>query len=226
MTDLSSAVPSAGGGRQAQRRRTRKAIVDATIGLLDGGRHPPSVDEIARAAEVSRRTVYLHFPSLDHLLLDATAGALSKQDIDTALEDALQDDDVTSSVEALARSLLAAADATLPLGRQLIRLTLDPNVAAQTPRRGYRRTEWIERALEPVRPRLSQEQFARLVSALSVVLGWEAMIVLRDVRGLDPIEESTTVVWAARALVEAMLAESDASSPAASAKTPAATDSR
>ena len=210
----------AGTGREAQRRRTRKAIVEATIGLL-GGSRTPSVDEIARAADVSRRTVYLHFPSLDQLLLDATAGALSQADIDAALDattaaldPTTADGDAVARVDALARGLLGSADDTLPLGRQLVRLTVAPaddRAAGAQPRRGYRRIEWIRRALEPARGRLSEEQFERLVSALSLVLGWEAMIVLRDVCGLDSAEEAATIRWAARALVDAALAEADPS---------------
>lgn len=79
------------------------------------------------------------------------------------------------------------------------------------PKRGYRRVGWIERAAEPLRERLNDEQFDRLISALTLVIGWEAMIVLRDVRGLDPGDEERTISWAARALVNAMLAETEAS---------------
>jgi AcrR family transcriptional regulator len=51
-----------GPGRVAQRRRTRRAIVDATMTLLSQGVEP-SVNEIAAAADVSRRTVYMpHAP--------------------------------------------------------------------------------------------------------------------------------------------------------------------
>ena len=63
--------------RPAQRRRTRKAIVDATIALLARGT-TPSVTDVAAAADVSRRTIYLYFPKFDQLLLDATIGALSQ----------------------------------------------------------------------------------------------------------------------------------------------------
>jgi hypothetical protein len=61
--------------------------------------------------------------------------------------------------------------------------------------------------LEPLRPRLTDEQYERLASALAVILGWEAMIVLRDVRGLQPAEEERVMRWAARTLVTAILAE-------------------
>jgi AcrR family transcriptional regulator len=63
-----------GGGRERQRRRTRKAIVDAAAELLGCGDNP-SVAEIAEAADVSRRTVYLYFPTLEHLLADAALEA-------------------------------------------------------------------------------------------------------------------------------------------------------
>src|ERR1700760_3986849 len=65
-----------GPGRAAQRRRTRAAIVAATARLLGAGADP-SMADIAAAADVSRRTIYTYFSTLDHLLLDATLGALS-----------------------------------------------------------------------------------------------------------------------------------------------------
>jgi AcrR family transcriptional regulator len=204
----SSAETLAEPGRPAQRRRTRKAIVDAASRLVADGR-TPSVDDVARAADVSRRTIYMYFPTFEQLLIDATAGALSSAIVDPALDQYANAGDAAARVEALARSMLDVAPAALPLGRQLIRLTVAVPEAreAESPRRGYRRIEWIERALEPLRERLDEEQFERLVSALALVLGWEAMIVLRDLRGLSTAEETKTVVWAARALVDAMLSE-------------------
>jgi len=205
-----SGATSAQPGRPAQRRRTRKAIVDAAVRLVAAG-ETPSVDDVARAADVSRRTVYLYFPTLEQLLIDATAGALSIATVDAALSEEADASDPAARVDALARRLLELAPAVLPLGRQLIRLTVaGPETGeAGSPRRGYRRIEWIEQALEPLRPRLDEEQFDRLVSALALVLGWEAMVVLRDLRGLDAAEEAKTVTWAARSLVDAMLAEAE-----------------
>jgi AcrR family transcriptional regulator len=68
-----------------QRRRTRKAIVEATSELLRAG-STPTIAEIADAAEVSRRTVYLYFPTLEQLLIDATLGALSQAEVDEVIE--------------------------------------------------------------------------------------------------------------------------------------------
>jgi hypothetical protein len=45
---------------------------------------------------------------------------------------------------------------------------------------------WIEWALEPLRETLDGDRWDDLVSALSMVIGWESFIVLSDVRGLAP----------------------------------------
>src|ERR1700749_2092781 len=172
---------AAGPGRVAQRRRTRRAIVEATSRLLAAGADP-SINDIAAAADVSRRTIYTYFPTLDQLLLDATIGAMNV-DVEAAIDasgepDEPDEPDVRDRIAALVAALSDRMADSLPLGRKLIRLTVDAPSAGDGPRRGYRRVAWIERALEPIRPRLSPDRFERLVSALSVVIGWEAFIVL------------------------------------------------
>jgi hypothetical protein len=94
---------------------------------------------------------------------------------------------------------------TEALGRTIIRLTVGAGAASTPgrPRRGYRRVEWIERALGPLRDELAPERFERLVSALTLLMGWEAMIVLQDTRGLTASEAEEVCVWAARTLLAA-----------------------
>lgn len=207
-------------GRFRQRRRTRAAIVAAAAELLREG-STPSVNDVAQRADVSRRTVYQYFPTLEQLLLDATAGMLSEVAVDEAIAAADTGDGTgdggtgpAGRAEAMVRALGELSVRTLPLGRSLIKLTIDqpdrPQDSAQqdgarAPRRGYRRVGWIEQALEPLRPRLDDAAFERLVSALAMVVGWEAMIVLQDLRGLGPDEQVDASVWAARALIRAAL---------------------
>jgi AcrR family transcriptional regulator len=205
-------------GRDRQRRRTRKAIVEAAAALIARGA-TPSVAEIAAAADVSRRTVYLYFPTLEQLLLDATLGLLTQSVVDRALDPASgQVDDVEAALDRAIRTLGELTVETLPLGRSLIKLTVDrPNqgeasAGADVPRRGYRRVEWIERAVLPLRDRLTPDTFERLISALSMVIGWEAFIVLSDVRGLSRAEQIEVVSWSARALVRAALADAEEAS--------------
>jgi AcrR family transcriptional regulator len=191
----------AGAGRERQRRRTRKAVVDAAVELLARGTDP-SVAEIAYAADVSRRTVYLYFPTLEHLLADAALEAAR-----TMVEPRFElHGDVGERVEELVRAVQQGFAETEALGRTIIRLTVGaggPRAPDAAPRRGYRRVEWIERALEPLRETLPPERFERLVSALTLLIGWESMIVLQDTRALTAAEAEEVCVWAARALLDA-----------------------
>lgn len=204
-------------GRYRQRRRTRAEILAAANRLVQEGR-TPSMSEVAEAAGVSRRTLYLHFPTLDQLVLDATLGALSEGSVDAAFAASLASVDPRDRTDQMVSTVADESAATLALGRRLIRLTVDVSppaatTAPTTPRRGYRRIEWLERALEPVAERLTPTAHDRLLSGLAVLLGWEALVVLEDVRGLASEERRTTVLWAARALIDAALTESAAEAP-------------
>jgi AcrR family transcriptional regulator len=196
--------PQRTGGRERQRRRTRKAIIDATVELLARGEEP-SVGEIAEAADVSRRTVYLYFPTLEHLLADA-ALELTRASVEPLFETR---GDAGKRLEALVRAVQQGFAETEDLGRTIIRLTVGAgkaDAADGRPRRGYRRVEWIERALGPLRDSLPADRFEELVSALTLVIGWEAMIVLQDIRGLTAAEAEDICAFAAHALLRAATA--------------------
>src|SRR4051812_41098168 len=138
-------------GRYPQRPRTRAAVVAAAADLISS-RRTPSVNEVAEAADASRRTGYLYFPTIEQLLLGAIRGMLGRAAVDEAIEAAdigREGDGETSAEErvtAMVRALFASAAKTLPLGRSLIRLTVAPPEAGEdddrdkrAPPRGYRR---------------------------------------------------------------------------------------
>lgn len=196
-------------GRVAQKRRTRKEIVAAAAGLLAQGK-TPSVTEIAAAADVSRRTVYMYFPTIEQLLIDAALLSLTQNTVEAALDSVKETDNVARRVEVLTRAVQRNFASTEQQGRTLLRLTVDPppaNRRADQPVRGYRRIEWIERALEPLRGKVDRKRFDRLVSALAMVVGWESLIVARDIRALSLEQAEDVSAWAARVLVEATLSE-------------------
>lgn len=173
------------------------------MALIAGG-NAPTVNDVAAAADVSRRTVYLYFPSFDQLLADATVGALSQAVVSEAVAGVHDTSDVERRVERLVRATHRVSPEVERLGRTLIRLTVEGGAAGGDgvlPRRGYRRIEWIESALAPWRPRFTPARWRRLVSALAMVVGWEALIVQRDVCGLTAAEGEELSVWAARALL-------------------------
>lgn len=193
-------------GRVAQRNRTRRAIVEAAMRLLAGG-GTPSMAEVADAAQVSRRTIYMYFPTLEQLLIDATLGALTQNAIEPVIAETSSNDAVERAVQ-LSHAVNAHFAGTMHLGRALIRLTVEAEQPpAGMPRRGYRRVQWIERALAPARKELTAGEFERLVSAVTVLIGWEPMIVLEDIRLLDQKQADDVLTFAVRAVVEKALSE-------------------
>jgi len=63
-----SDVPPPIDGRHARAARTREAIVDALLSLLEEGELDPSADQIAERAGVSRRVMFNHFADREDLL--------------------------------------------------------------------------------------------------------------------------------------------------------------
>jgi AcrR family transcriptional regulator len=199
-------------GRERQKGRTRKALLAAAVELLAAGQ-TPSITEVADAAEISRRTAYRYFPTQEQLLVEAALEGLRPSIVDAVERpDAEQPDDVEARLDRAVLALQRGAVANEQLLRTMIRLTVSRSsstdgAADNQPKRGYRRIEWIELALAPVRKELGKKRYERLVSALTVCLGIDALIVLRDLRGLSDAEAEAVSLWTARALLRASLGE-------------------
>src|ERR671914_470326 len=54
-------------GRTVRAERTRQALVEALLGLLDEGHLRPTAAQIAERAGVSERSVFQHFPDREAL---------------------------------------------------------------------------------------------------------------------------------------------------------------
>jgi AcrR family transcriptional regulator len=201
-------------GRDKQKRRTHAAILTAARALIQQGTIP-SVADAADAADVSRRTAYRYFPTQEQLLTEVQLER-ERPIFERVFAAPELAHDVEARLDALVRTIYAELQVTEPLMRAMIRLTVDSSrdepaaaTEAEQPRRGYRRIDWIELALEPVRMRLDEISFERLVSAVALCIGIEALLVLRDIRGLDHAAAEEVSRWAIRSLLHASLADEE-----------------
>jgi AcrR family transcriptional regulator len=191
-------------GRQNQKARTRQALIAAARNLLGEG-VTPTVEAAAAAASISRATAYRYFPNQDTLLVAAhpEADASSLLDANAPLEpDARLDAVVNRTAQIFLNS-----EATY---RTMLRLSLETEPAARGDlalRKGLRLL-WIEDALDPVRDQLPNDAFQRLIHAIAVAIGIEAIIVLVDLVGLSRTDAVEVIRWSARALLRSALADS------------------
>ncbi len=200
---VSMSIPYEQSGRRAQKARTRAALIEAARALLAEG-EAPTVEQAAAAASVSRATAYRYFPTREELLVAAhpeieavsLLGDEPPQDPEARLD---------AVVSGLVEIFLGAEESY----RAMLRLSLEPDPAGRrelTLRKG-RRYMWIEEALEPVRDRLRPEEFRRVVHAVSVNVGIEAVVTLVDLAGLTREEAAQVMHWSARSLLRAALAD-------------------
>lgn len=186
--------------RDNQKRRTRRALVEAAGRLIAAGERP-SVTEVAEAAEISARTAYRYFPSLEQLTAEAALEA-TRQNMELSIEAGPPDEPVIERVDRLVDALAQMTLENETLLRQMIKFTVDRDpVEPGVPPRPARRLEYVERAVAPLRTRLAPEDLDRLTFALAVVMGIESTLVLRDICGLESDEILAVQHWAARSLV-------------------------
>ena len=194
-------IPYERTGRTNQKERTRRALIDAARNLLADG-ITPTVEDVAAAAAASRATAYRYFPNQDALLVAAHPEAQA-----TSL---LGDNPPIDAESRLAMLVERATETFLSSEttyRTMLRLSLEPDSADRDElslRKGLRLV-WINDALDPVRDRMSEDEFGRLVHALAIAIGIEAIVVLTDLGGLDRDNAVDVIRWSAHSLLRSAL---------------------
>jgi AcrR family transcriptional regulator len=212
---------AAGGARPAdpranQRERTRTAIVDAARTLLLAGKLP-SVADAAEEARVSRATAYRYFPTQGALIQEAvTAGLVPVGEWEARLAGA---EDLPDRVERLAAKMFELMRDNEALLRGYLLLSLQQWAKAQAgqeldepPIRRGGRLDGIHAALAPFRGQLDPAALRRLAIAISMFMGVEARIVMRDIWDLDEDEAERVTRWVTRTLARAAAEEGKPSS--------------
>jgi AcrR family transcriptional regulator len=194
-------------GRVNQKLRTRQALIDAAIAMRDEGQHP-TLAQVAERARVSRATAYRYFPSLEALISETAADREMKP-----LESFWRPGDdpvkgIGQAANALNSLLLDDEIGLHVMERSFMTVWLE-NESHETPLRPGRRMSYIEPIVDSLKDVLTPRARKRLKQALSIVIGTEALIAVRDISRASVEESLDSAAWAARALVRQALAEEE-----------------
>jgi AcrR family transcriptional regulator len=201
-------------GRVNQKRRTRAAIVDAAKAMLQQG-VTPTVAQAAEAALVSRTTAYRYFPTQESLLMELSVN-LDVEDIEALVAQPVDAEgavdrvvDVLDRFNRHVRAEEVRYRTALGLYQDQWLEAVSRGDDAPVVREG-RRGRWLETSLAPLADAVPAADLERLVRALSLVTGPEAMIVLYDVCHIAGDEALDVSRWAARVLLEATFGDGGA----------------
>jgi AcrR family transcriptional regulator len=190
-------------GRENQKLRTRKALLDAAGRLMRSG-VAPSLEEVAEEALVSRATAYRYFPSFEALMLEAAVHVGVPEP--EAVFEGFDDDDPAGRLQRVDEVLHeAVAGAERPFRLMLANLLQQSAAApaAELPARQNRRAGMIAAALAPSADQFAPQALEDLSHAVAMLVGTEGFIVARDVLGLDDSAALRIKAWAIEALVAA-----------------------
>ena len=192
-------------GRANQKRRTRQALIDAALALRDEG-HSPTFAEVAERALVSRATAYRYFSSVEALISETATDRGMKP-----LERFWQPGDdpvegIGRAANELAKLLIEDEVGLHVMERSFMTVWLESG-SPETPLRPGRRMSYIEPIVDSLKDVLTPSARKRLRQALSMVMGTEAVIAVRDISRASPDEALDAAAWAARSLVRQALAE-------------------
>lgn len=195
--------------RENQKQRTRAAIVEAATRLVRQGASP-TVAEAAEEAKVSRATAYRYFPTPESLLLEVTGVTPAFEPLEQLVRE-LDGDDARARLDRFLEKANALFFAEEAQQRMALRVYLDTWFANRSegedapPVREGRRMRLLAQVLQPLRDRLPPAQWRRLQAALALTVGSEAMVVMKDVCGLDGRAARDVLQWAAQALLKESL---------------------
>jgi len=168
-----------GDGRLARGERTRRAVAEALIALLEEGEVRPTARRIAERAGVSLRLVFHHFADLEAVLRAAVAIQEHRHwrprlvPVDPTLR-------TEERVRVVVRQRSGVYGATAAVRRATALMVLEsPTVAGEQARARAALRRQLQTAFAPELGRLSPTRATRALDALDAATSWETWDHLR-----------------------------------------------
>jgi len=166
--------------------RTREAVIDALLALVDEGNLRPTVRQISARAGISQRTVFHHFQDREDLL--RTAAEKQAGRVLSALPAAVVEGTLDSRLGAYIAARARLFEAITPVHRAaLLSEPFSATIAGRLNWARRRDRDEVARVFAPELARRRAADRAELLAAIAMVTTWAAWETLRSHRGLSPL---------------------------------------
>lgn len=193
------------GPESGVRGRTYRLLLGQAMELAADGRLV-TVAEVAAAAGVSRATAYRYFPSRSQLISAIVGESLGPvrrfESRKAGGRERLQE--LFTKTFPRFRQFEPHMRAALQLSLEHWALERSGRISEEPYRRGHR-VAILTRAAAPLKSRMRESDFRRLLCALSLIFGIEPYVVLKDIWGSSDREVQAVTRWVADALIDAAL---------------------
>ena len=190
-------------GRVKQKKKTREEILTTAQKLLEKG-IVFTLEDIANHINMSRATVYRYFSSVDLLCAEATLNVQvkSKEELLEEIED-LSPEESLLHVQSYFNNLAQDHE---PAFRKYLSVVLNESLKDKSKKqlRGARRPNYYESILDCAQTNLSKEEQKKLTWIVTVLSGVEALVVNKDVNGIENEESNELLRWAVRMILKGM----------------------
>lgn len=178
--------------------RTQKYLLETALDLLKQGFFP-TVNDVAKEAEISRATAYRYFP---------TQSSLIEAIVDICLQPTIDWQPTSALPLERMREFLHFAYPHLEQNEAALRAALSlslqqwANPKEEKPLiRGHRK-DVLARITEPLKNELSEETYQKVLYAYSLIYGSEVFMVLKDIWHLELDEIIDVAEWISEAVLE------------------------
>ncbi|MFT6998091.1 MAG: AcrR family transcriptional regulator [Cryomorphaceae bacterium] len=179
-------------GRTKQKLQTRSLIIQTAKKMMD---NPQSLtlEEVAKKASVSRATIYRYFPSIDMLFSEAAIHLDYKTPEE--LNEELTGLTVSDKIRHIQKYYNNFGLQNEVAYRRHLSVVMLEAIKNNEKLRGGRRVEALKMALEPLKSNMSKADWERLINATALLSGFDALVICKDVCGLDDGDAEKLLEW-------------------------------
>ncbi|MEH0830028.1 MULTISPECIES: TetR/AcrR family transcriptional regulator [unclassified Micromonospora] len=183
MIDVDADAPARVDGRSARAERTRSAIVDAHLALIDEGDLRPTGERIADRAGVSLRTLWTNFKDMETLF--AATGRRVSERQEALVRPIPPELPLTRRIAEFSAQRARMLEVLAPTARaSALREPFSPQLRRNREGNIARVRGEIETVFGPELAHAGPDR-EQLLDALTVASTWSAWSMLRDAMGLD-----------------------------------------